>query len=105
MTKNSKPTLLLLSDADNVLVALGPLTVGPNTTSDGKTLNVSVPLTLGHKVARVAIPKGAKIFKYSVSIGSAKEDIAEGAHVHVHNMKSDYTATHSLKETAGGTDV
>lgn len=105
MTEISNPTLLLLSNTDNVLVTLGPISAGPNQASDGTTIGVTEALTLGHKVARATIPEGAKIIKYGVPIGSATADIAEGAHVHVHNMKSDYTATHSLEETAGGTDV
>jgi hypothetical protein len=36
------------------------------------------------------------VLKYGAPIGSATADIAPGAHVHVHNMMSDYTPTHHL---------
>ena len=48
----------------------------------------------GHKVARNAITSGSKILRYGLSIGSATEDIAAGSHVHTHNIKSDYLASH-----------
>ena len=94
--------LLLLSKTDNVLVALGPVDNGLNKVSDGNMLDVVDAVALGHKVARCPIMKGEKIIKYGVPIGSALCDIAAGQHVHVHNMKSDYTPTYALEETAGG---
>lgn len=97
--------LLLLSDTDNVLVALGPVAPGPQPASDGGIIDVVDDVTLGQKIARYAIIKGGKVVKYGVPIGSASMDIAAGEHVHVHNMQSDYTPTHSLKETEGGTGV
>lgn len=97
--------LLLLSDTDNVLVALGPVSPGSQPVSDGGSIIVAESVTLGQKIARHAIIKGGKIVKYGVPIGSASADIAAGEHVHVHNMQSDYTPTHSLKETEGGTGV
>lgn len=105
MTETAPRHLLLLSEADNVLIALGPTGAGPQTVSDGSVVEVRHAVTLGHKIARRAIPKGEKVLKYGVSIGSASVDIAEGEHVHVHNMQSDYTPTHSLKETAGGNNA
>jgi hypothetical protein len=53
-------------------------------------------IALAHKVARRAIAAGEKIVKYGAPIGSATEAIAAGAHVHVHNVKSDYTPTYHL---------
>jgi hypothetical protein len=31
-----------------------------------------------------------------VPIGSAKEEVAAGAHIHLHNLKSDYLETYTL---------
>lgn len=95
--------LLLLCDEDNVLVAPGPVGVGVHPVSDGSVLSVQQAVSMGQKVARFAIVRGQKVLKYGVSIGSATADIAAGEHVHVHNIRSDYTATHFLKETGGGT--
>lgn len=48
---------------------------------------------LGHKVAAREIAPGEKIIKYGAPIGSAVTTIPAGAHVHTHNMKSDYIPT------------
>ena len=107
MNRTNTPAhkLLLLCDTDNVLVALGPVAPGPQPVSDGGRIDVVEGVTLGQKIARRAITRGEKVMKYGVSIGSASTEIAAGEHVHVHNMQSDYTPTHSLKETEGGARV
>lgn len=103
--KQSQTRLLALSENDNVLIALGTLEVGPSQTSDNVVVNTDTPVTLGHKIARCDIPKGSEIIKYGVSIGLATTSIKTGQHVHVHNMKSDYTPTYSLRETAVGSQT
>lgn len=105
MTNAPAHKLLLLSDTDNILVALGPVAPGPQPVSDGGTIDVVDEVTLGQKIARRAIIRGEKVIKYGVSIGSASTDISAGEHVHVHNMQSDYTPTYSLKETEDGAHV
>lgn len=94
--------LLLLSEADNVLIALGPVDAGPVRASGDVMVMVDRPVTLGHKVARTDIAKGEKIIKYGVPIGSATTGIRAGQHVHVHNIQSDYTPTYALSETQEG---
>ena len=42
----------------------------------------------GHKYARRAIKQGEDVIKYGMPIGHATCDIAEGEHVHVHNLKT-----------------
>lgn len=93
--------LLILSADDNVAVALDAVGPGRIGCSDGSEIEVSRSVTLGQKIARRAIRRGEKIIKYGVSIGSATADIAPGEYVHIHNLKSDYTPTHALDETAG----
>lgn len=108
MTDEDKPAssgLLRLSQADNVLVATGPVGPGLARVNGCDDITLLQSVTLGHKVAARDIAAGEKILKYGVPIGSATVDIAAGAHVHVHNMKSDYTPTHALSETAGGSDA
>lgn len=94
--------LLRLSAADNVLVATGQVDAGLASINGGGVIDVAKPVTLGHKIAARLIVQGEKIIKYGVPIGSATTDIRAGEHVHIHNMKSDYTPTHALGETAGG---
>lgn len=94
--------LLRLSQADNVLLATGLVGPGPAPVNGGADITLLAAVTLGHKVAARDIAKGEKILKYGVPIGSATADIPAGAHVHLHNMKSDYTPTHALAETEKG---
>jgi len=98
--------LLRLSSADNVLVATGRVGPGHARVNGGEDIVLGDAVTLGHKVAARDITAGEKILKYGVPIGSATADIPAGAHVHLHNMKSDYTQTHALSETEkGGSDA
>ena len=92
------PRLLLLDPRDNVLVVRARVRAGESLEVEGERSLVSVDLPLGHKVARRAIAAGDKIVKYGAPIGSATAAIAAGAHVHVHNVKSDYTPTYHLED-------
>jgi hypothetical protein len=56
----------------------------------GITLVALDPIPFAHKVALAAIAKDARVLKYGVPIGRAKEAIEAGRHVHVHNLRSDY---------------
>ncbi len=64
----------------------------------GNRITIESCINLGHKLAGTAIAVGEKVLKYGASIGSATQDIAIGDHVHIHNMKSDYTPTYALEE-------
>lgn len=86
--------LLLLSPADNVLVAIRAIERGSPLTIGGQTIQVAERIPLGFKVAARDISAGEKIFKYAAPIGSATRDISAGSSVHVHNMKSDYLPTY-----------
>lgn len=90
--------LLLLDEADNVLVATARVRAGETVMVAGNALAMPADLPIGHKIARRAIGLGEKIVKYGAPIGSATADIAAGAHVHVHNVKSDYTPTYHLED-------
>lgn len=50
--------------------------------------NVIVDIATGHKNARRDIKEGEKVIKYGYPIGIAKCDIAEGEHVHSHNIRT-----------------
>lgn len=90
--------LILLSPYDNVVVARCAIDEGEILSIDGEKVVLAQAVTLGHKLARRKIQAGEKILKYGAPIGSATTSIPCGAHVHLHNIKSDYTATHSLTE-------
>lgn len=92
------PRLILLDERDNVFVARTRLKAGETveTGAGPATLDRDVPLA--HKIARRAIAPGEKILKYGAPIGVATTAIAPGAHVHVHNIESDYTPTYHLED-------
>ena len=98
MSGETDPRLLLLGAADNVLVAATSLPPGTAVFVDGIRLLLGSDLRLGHKVARRAIATGEKIIKYGVPVGVATAAIEAGAHVHVHNVRSDYTPTYHLED-------
>lgn len=89
--------LLLLSDADNVLVARATIEAGETVAVSGTPVTLPARVIMGHKLARRTIPAGALVYKYGAPIGTATQDVAIGEHVHLHNLKSNYTATHSLE--------
>ncbi len=57
--------------------------------------NVKLSCENGHKYAVRPIRKGENVIKYGFPIGVATEDIAEGEHVHTHNLKTALSGTDS----------
>ena len=92
---------VLLNKDDNVFVCCKQLLAGESTNLEEVSVAMNVDITVGHKIARKVILKGEKIIKYGVSIGSAIKDISFGEHVHMHNIKSDYIASHTRQSRAG----
>jgi hypothetical protein len=90
------PRLLLLSPGDNVFVLREAVEAGGQLVIDDVSVILANRLDLGHKIARRSIAPGEKILKYGAPIGSATKAISVGDHVHIHNIKSDYTATHVI---------
>lgn len=75
---------ILVNEKDTVAVALTELKKGE--VVDGVTLLSDIKR--GHKIALKDFKKGEEIVKYGMVMGSAKEDIKKGEHVHVHNVKT-----------------
>jgi altronate dehydratase small subunit len=77
---------------DDVAVALRDIRCGDvvRVRRQGAVRNMTIrdAVPLGHKFALHPIAAGTEIRKYGQSIGGATAAIAEGAHVHVHNMAS-----------------
>lgn len=91
-----KQKLIKIHPSDNVLVAIDNLQAGQELIVDGETVIISGEIPIGHKAAGRLIRKGEKIIKYGVPIGSSTQEIAAGAHVHTHNVQSDYLPTYTL---------
>lgn len=87
---------LVVDPRDNVAVALAELTPGQTVDCGDSSIRIAgsaVPIY--HKLALCAISKNSPVLKYGAVIGVATTDIAQGSHVHVHNMAS-------ASEVAGG---
>ncbi len=80
-------SLLVLDARDNVAVALESLEAGSRARVAGGALELRDAVPMGHKVALRAIAAGEQVLKYGAVIGRATVDIAQGAHVHVHNLE------------------
>ena len=76
---------------DNVVVALKNLDESAFIEVNGRNVQLKSAIGFGHKIAIKLIPAGDKILKYGLSIGSATKDIEAGEHVHVQNVKTDYS--------------
>jgi hypothetical protein len=90
----TEPALILLHPDDNVLVCRAPLTAGQPLTIGAARVVAGADIPVGHKVARTALSVGDKVLKYGAPIGSMTAPARPGEHVHLHNMKSDYIASH-----------
>lgn len=99
----SDPRLLLLNPGDNVVVARQSVAAGEALMLNGVQAILATPLRLGHKLACRAIAEGEAILKYGFPIGYATAAIHPGDHVHLHNVRSGYTASVALadRDTAG----
>ena len=92
------PRLILLDPRDNVLVVRQRIRAGDLLSVDGVATVASRDIPLAHKLARRAIAPGETVLKYGAPIGSATAPIGVGEHVHVHNIKSEYTPTYTLDD-------
>uniref|UniRef100_UPI0035C9ACFF UxaA family hydrolase n=1 Tax=uncultured Sphingomonas sp. TaxID=158754 RepID=UPI0035C9ACFF len=89
---------LLLHPHDNILVVTAAVAPGDAVLINGVPVTIQSRVEVGHKIARHALAAGDTVVKYGAPIGSMTAPAALGAHVHLHNMKSDYIATH-LRDT------
>jgi hypothetical protein len=90
-------SLILLHPDDNVLVLAASIRSGDALSIDGQAVKATADVEVGHKLARRALAAGERVFKYGAPIGSMIAPAAIGEHVHLHNMKSDYIASHTRR--------
>jgi D-threo-aldose 1-dehydrogenase len=97
-------SVILLHADDNVVVCRRAIAAGERILIEGSgELIARCNIEIGHKVARVALPKFTKVIKYGAAIGSMTEAAEAGDWVHLHNMKSDYIGAHTRAATGGDT--
>lgn len=94
--------MILLNESDNVFVCRQKINKGDLLQIGTDRIEMGSDIDVGHKIAGQAISMGNKILKYGVSIGSATKNISKGDHVHIHNMKSDYIASHDRQRRNKG---
>ena len=94
------PRLIRLAEQDNVLMVARTLAEGETVQVAGRSIAIRQLLSLGHKLAASDIKEGETITKYNFPIGVATQDIAFGEHVHIHNVRSDYTASYVVPEAS-----
>lgn len=82
---------MIIDEKDNVAVAIEQIVAGEQVTylKEGTKISLTAvePIQIYHKIAIEEIAKGTPVVKYGEHIGRAKEAIAKGAHVHVHNIE------------------
>lgn len=98
MAPTNDPRLLLLAPGDSVFVLRDQIEAGEAVQVEGAPVRFPERLGLGHKIARISIRAGEKVIKYGAPIGRASRAIAQGDHVHLHNLLSDYTPTYALDQ-------
>lgn len=88
MSIAARPTtdVVSLHARDNVCVAARDLPAGTEVTAGTRTVAVTGPIGMGHKIAVAPIAKGDRVFKYGQTIGFATADIRAGDFVHTHNL-------------------
>lgn len=81
---------------DNVVVCIQTLQAREEVLIAGKVVVIATSIGIGHKLACSPIREGETIIKYGAPIGVATAAISPGAHVHTHNMKSNYIETYLI---------
>src|SRR3981081_1958434 len=95
-TEGKSRKLLRIHRDDNVLIVVEPIRPGDRDLIDRHEVVFTQRIAIGHTEAPCDIKAGEKVHKCGVPIGSAKERIPAGSHIHLHNLKSDYIATYTL---------
>ncbi|WP_335415307.1 UxaA family hydrolase [Bacillus sp. JJ1566] len=89
---DKKYRTLVMQPIDSVAVSLQDIPQNEEveielTSEISKKIILKDKILFGHKFAVKAIREGETILKYGEVIGRAIRDIAEGEHVHVHNLE------------------
>lgn len=97
---------LKINPADNVVVAIQPLSKGEVIDVDGLKITLQDDVPAGHKVLLSDLKHGENIIKYGYPIGHAKEDKVAGSWMNENNIKTnlsgllEYTYTPKLVDVS-----
>lgn len=83
---------IIISDKDNVIVAIEPIKKGDlveykDLNGEVKQVKALDDVKIYHKIAITDIKKEEPVIKYGEHIGFAFKDIKKGQHVHDHNTE------------------
>ena len=79
---------LKINPADNVVVAIQPISAGETIAIDGKEIKVNQDTPAGHKILLEDINEGVDVIKYGYPIGHAKQNLKQGDWVNENNLKT-----------------
>lgn len=85
-----KSRVIMLTEADNVVVTIAAVGVGDMVEIDGVSVRVSADVGIGHKLARRDLGAGERIVKLGAPIGILLSPVRAGDHIHDHNLASAY---------------
>lgn len=88
-----KSVILKIHPADNVAVALQPVSKGSELEVEGTCLTAIEDIPAGHKIALCDIERNRDVIKYGFPIGHALQDIKSGQWVNEHNLKTNLSGT------------
>jgi L-fuconolactonase len=92
--EDSRGNFLLLNPADNIMICAKAVASGTLVKIEGAVVTLPQSIAVGHKIARVALAAGDKVFRYGFPIGTMTAPANVGDHVHGHNLASDYLPAH-----------
>ena len=96
---------LLLNPNDSVATLVEPASAGDDVLFAGRSVTALSDVPSGHKVAIGAIAAGEPVRKFGFPIGTARTDIAAGAHVHTHNLATALDGTLDYRFTPASAAV
>jgi altronate dehydratase len=79
---------MLINKRDNVAIALEDLKAREVIEINNRKVLLKEAIKIYHKFALDDLPTGSFVYKYGEIIGIATEEIKQGEHVHIKNVKS-----------------
>jgi (2R)-sulfolactate sulfo-lyase subunit alpha len=93
--RETAAAVLMLHPEDNVVVCRRDVRAGETLVIGSEMLTAASDVALGHKIARRLIRRNSQVIKYGMSIGVSTSEIQPGEWVHLHNIRSNYIASHA----------
>ena len=82
-----------INPADNVAVAINPLSAGTKVNIEGKDITLISDIPVGHKFALVEIPEGEDVIKYGFPIGHTRHSVKQGDYLDHNDIKTNLKGT------------